>query len=61
MWMRRLLQVFNFNRRPNVKKMEEETNFTVQDHGGEDDWLAERPENWYQGPLDLSFHFEEGT
>ncbi len=22
-----------------------------KDNGREDDWLAERPENWYQGPL----------
>lgn len=26
---------------------------------GESDWLAERPENWYQGPLELSQTIEE--
>lgn len=26
---------------------------------GESDWLAERPENWYQGPLELSQTVEE--
>lgn len=28
---------------------------------GESDWLAERPENWYQGPLELSETIEEGV
>ena len=26
---------------------------------GESDWLAERPENWYQGPLIFPTIFEE--
>ena len=28
-----------------------------KDSTGESDWLAERPENWYKGPL---IFFEEG-
>ena len=28
-------------------------------NSGESDWLAERPENWYQGPLELSQTIEE--
>jgi gas vesicle protein len=28
---------------------------------GESDWLAERPESWYQGPLELSQTIEERT
>lgn len=28
---------------------------------GESDWLAEKPESWYQGPLELSQTIEERT
>ena len=30
-----------------------------KDSTGESDWLAERPENWYQGPLIFPTIFEE--
>ena len=36
------------------KKLNEKKN-----HSGESDWLAERPENWYQGPLIFPQIFEE--
>ena len=32
-----------------------------KDTRGEVDWLAERPENWYQGPLILLETTEEGV
>jgi hypothetical protein len=31
------------------------------EESGESDWLSERPENWYQGPLELPENFEDGT
>ena len=38
------------------KKLNEKKN-----HSGESDWLAERPENWYQGPLIFPAFPEEGV
>ena len=62
MWIQRLLRVFSFNLLPHVEeKMEEQWSPSSSDDGGEVDWLSERPENWYQGPLDLSYSFEEGV
>lgn len=31
------------------------------EESGESDWFSERPENWYQGPLELPETFEDGT
>ena len=38
------------------KKLNEKKN-----KSGESDWLAERPENWYQGPLIFPAFPEEGV
>ena len=32
-----------------------------KDSTGESDWLAERPENWYKGPLIFPTIFEESS
>ena len=38
------------------RKLNEKTNIS-----GTSDWLAERPENWYQGPLIFPAFPEEGV
>ena len=63
MWIQRLLRVFNFKLLPHgkEKQMEREESLVAhQDGRGEVDWLSERPENWYYGPLEFFTQVEEG-
>ena len=64
MWIQRLLRVFNFKllTHGKEKQMEaEESLVTCQDDRREIDWLSERPENWYYGPLEFFTQVEEGS
>ncbi|UNH61245.1 hypothetical protein SSZBM1_128 [Synechococcus phage S-SZBM1] len=51
-----------FSSRPSEVEGLDEIRLTAPWHrdSGESDWLSERPESWYQGPLEIFEETEEG-